>query len=395
MKISEEQFQSNINKIWIYELNKIFKKANSEIFNHYHDKGKKLKLQTPNFAIHGTDKKAWGTWNINERILSVSPQLIRSMPYEAVVHVVRHEMAHMIVSELWKCGDRVSPHGETFQSACALLGIESTSCSSPSYLMKFGKTNEKIVDKVKKLMALGESPNKNESERALSKAHELMRKHNIDNLKEEREYEFTVRPIGISLGKRTPNYMYSIGRIVSDFYFVKYISSYHFDENKWVNQRHFELFGKPENLDLAEYVFHFLYNQGQELWKEFKKVKKEEGFIVRGNTLVDPDGYYTSDNYSKSAFLEGVYSGYSAKLSLGNEKQKKDFEQCENYASLNELLRTSESKLDKSYNSKYNVKYSSRSAGSASGRSDGYQKGKSLQFRSGVGSSGKTGRITG
>ena len=44
---------------------------------------------------------------------------------------------------------------------------------------------------------------------------------------------------------------------------------YYYKDHK--SYRHMEIFGKPENLDLAEYVFHFLYNQGEIHWEKFKK----------------------------------------------------------------------------------------------------------------------------
>jgi len=390
MKVSEEEFQTNVNKFWIYELSLMFRKANLDLYNHYNQKNKFIQLKTPNFEII-TNNQYWGTWASKNRILGISEKLIRHFPYEAVEHVMRHEVAHMIVDEIWGVGNAVSPHGETFASACAILGIEPTSSDSSSYLMKFGKTNEKVVDKVKKLMALGESPNKNEAERALKKAYELMTKHNIKNIHDENSSQFNYRPIGIKCGKRTPSFMYDIGRIVDDFYYVKYIRSHHYDGRTGGTYKHFEIFGKPENLDLAEYVWHFLYNQGQILWEDFAIEKIKEGYKKKGDSLIDPDHDYWNrgDNYSKSSFLQGVYAGYSSKLRK-EQRENETHLDLENNSELNELIDISKSKLDKAYNKRYRVKRSSRSGSSANGHGDGYAKGKSMNIRSGVSSSGGT-----
>ena len=82
---------------------------------------------------------------------------------------------------------------------------------------------DKVASKIYKLLALGESSNKSESESAIAKAHELMAKYNITllDLPQDRRV-YTSRPVG-SIYNKVPSYINRLGRIVHDYYFVKYI----------------------------------------------------------------------------------------------------------------------------------------------------------------------------
>ena len=72
-------------------------------------------------------------------------------------------------------------------------------------------------------MALGESPHQSESEAAITKAHELMIKYNITimDLPSEKRVHIS-RPVGEIYGK-VPIYVKRLARIISNYYFVKYI----------------------------------------------------------------------------------------------------------------------------------------------------------------------------
>jgi hypothetical protein len=202
-EISEEQFLTEVNSIWIHKLYNIFIDARDEIWTALNKN-----LKKPNFEIINSTRK-WGTWCSTRNTMQINQKLLRHFPWEAVEHVVRHEMAHMIVSEIWKLGGQVAPHGDAFKKACKILDIPSTASDSASYLMEFGVTNEDVVRKVKKLMALSSSSNNNESTSAMAKAHKLMRKHNIKDVENTVDEMYVARPIGI-VGKSVPGYLRDI-----------------------------------------------------------------------------------------------------------------------------------------------------------------------------------------
>jgi hypothetical protein len=115
---------------------------------------------------------------------------------------------------------------------------------------------------------------------------------------------FVSRPIG-PLFKRWQSYMWSLGELLVDNYNVKCTRSHATNGTS-----HLELFGEPDNLDIAEYVGHALLNQAERL------------YTVHKNDLNRKNSYSYSygGRLSKRAFIEGLIHGYSQKLL----KDKKD-----------------------------------------------------------------------
>jgi hypothetical protein len=367
-----EHFEADISKVWIRRLDSEFRSANSLIEKHL-----KQRLETPQLKLVDVNSY-WGKWFPSTRTVALSLDLLRSHPWGATRYILRHEIAHMVVSEIFNMGD-LRTHGEAFTKACKILNIPDHCCASSEYLKKLGdKDSQNIVSKVKKLMALGESDNENESKLAMAKAHKLMMKHNLENLDEEsRNYHF--RPVGPSTG-RIPTYSYTISRIVREFYFVKTIimsrpSIEKTDKWGWTNyvkQSGYELFGTVENLDLAEYVFHFLWNQGELAWEEFKK-----------------DKTYIKGYYSKASFLSGFYNGYYQKLKDEKPNIEADSED-------GALIAKGDKILKEMFDKHYGKTRSIRSSGPTSGGYDsGKAAGSKLKFRQGVASGGSGTKMIG
>jgi hypothetical protein len=70
-----------------------------------------------------------------------------------------------------------------------------------------------------------------------------------------------------------------------------------------------EFFGTTDNLDVAEYVFHALLTQAEDLWNEYKTNHQEK-------YKNDPDYKYQNQHsrISKRAFMQGLVNGYTSKL---------------------------------------------------------------------------------
>lgn len=102
----------------------------------------------------------------------------------------------------------------------------------------------KITEKIKKLLALSDSPNKNEAEAALKKALLLMGRHSIadEDLKERKYHELLLWE-----GQRLHPCMVPVLIVVSEFN-VLVIKS----------RGRIRIFGTTENLEIARYVFEYL-----------------------------------------------------------------------------------------------------------------------------------------
>lgn len=257
-------------------------------------------MPPPNLSIEPKMTSKLGQWDEDRRLITLSGRLFENALWDDILATFKHELAHQIVSELFGIR-RAKPHGEAFSRACAILGI------SDARTRKVGKEQARsaIYERVRKLLALGQSDNANEAELALAKAHELCLKYNIEQQEHKSEYSF--RLVG-PLMRRVPSDMYRVANIVADFYFVQYICNrYRCLPGSDLPRQQFELYGTRENLDLAEYVFYYLLNQGELCWQRFKAVHR-----LRGRS-------------KRLSYLRGLYEGFSQKLErrhrdLRNEK---------------------------------------------------------------------------
>lgn len=352
-------------------------------------------LEIPTFRIDNTE--VWGQWMPKHNTISISLRLLRDYPWDSVVQTLKHEMAHMIVDEIFiKQGldDSGKAHGELFKKACEMMGIDGSRTTSHKEKMEYKLPDkEKIVSRVKKLMALGESNHKEEAQSAITKAHELMVKHNI-SLTEipDEDRRFVGRPVGHVM-KKVPTYVKTLTRLISDYYFVNAI--YMSKERKFgggrdIIERYVEFYGEPHNLDVAEYVFHFLLMEGEREWNKFQK-SNEYKDRLEGVTVdeYDDEYYYRTGNYrkkrraaySKVAFIDGVFDGFKEKLKTREELvlEQLDLEGNTLPIGVNDPL------LQEKYKNHYNPSSWGSSGGyGGGGFGAGRNIGKNLTIRSGV-----------
>ena len=119
----------------------------------------------------------------------MSENLIMSYPWSVTLQVLKHEMAHQYSYEVL---GQTDAHGEGFQAACALLGVlpQYRSCrivTAEVLAQLTGTENkmsegQKVLFRIEKLLALGESSNIHEAEAALKKASLLIEKYHLQQL---------------------------------------------------------------------------------------------------------------------------------------------------------------------------------------------------------------------
>lgn len=285
-----EAFQDSITSVWSKKLCYEFIKIAADVQQVL---GQTLK--TPMFRLNHSTSEL-GSWNAAESTLTISFYALDNYEWDVVVHILKHEMAHMIVSEIWGDIDTNGrAHGELFAKACDVLGIAAHRTFDPAHDCV---EKEKLVSRVQKLFALGESNFKEEADLAIKKAYELMARHNIVAAQlQDMERRFVARPVG-DLYLKMPFYIKKLAWLVRKHYFVECIINFLSVGGKHYN--FIEFFGEPHNVDVAEYVYHFLLLEGERHWQSFSVVK-------------------ASRDYTKSAFLEGFYSGFAVSLQAERE----------------------------------------------------------------------------
>jgi len=364
------EFKANSNKIWINKLVGEYYTINAT-FSRY---AKNIALSTPNFRIDNLGAGKWGQWNPTNRVISLHEDLFKFYPWTAVIHVLKHEFAHQIVSEHFKMDDFVS-HSEAWERACKMVNVDPNVTASYSFLMNDSNhIYDKMGLRIQKLMALGESSFKGESESALTKAYELMERYKIRVArKQEPGKTFISRPLGV-LFRKMPNYVWAIGRLLNEFYNVRYIQMHHYDE-KYRHMKYIEIFGEPHHLEIAEYVFYFVIFEAERQWEEFKQSKD----FVKGV-------------HGKIAWIREFINGFWRKLQDQQCKMKKRIETIEE--ACQSLVVQYDQILEGRYRSNYpNMKHISTITTRYRSGTGGYEAGQKTNLRTAVRGGSSNGKM--
>jgi hypothetical protein len=168
-----------------------------------------------------------------------------------------------------------------------------------------GNSHDRIMIRIRKLLALGESGNRHEAESALSKARHLIRKFNVDLSSTDPDSDF----ISVFVGEprlRHRREDYTLARLLVDEFsvFGIWINAYVLDRGKM--GRVFEISGRPVHVKTAVYAWHFITRHIDRAWAEYNLDK----------------GLNRS---RKTDFATGLIGGFKSTLSEANaETQKKD-----------------------------------------------------------------------
>lgn len=233
-----------------------------------------LALQTPAFEITESGRQ-YGSWQAAPRIIRLSVNLITGHSWDVTCMVLKHEMAHQICAERFH--EANAGHGPLFQKACDLLGLpapfrlaagdlpDSAAASRPT-----NQQTEKgrvFIRRIGKLLALAGSTNEHEAALAMKKASQLMTRHNLQQVQDKTQSGF--RSLIINSGsKRLEAWQQKICAILLRFFYVKVVTASLY--NPLLNTQHktIELFGRQENVEIAEYCYAFLAGQLRSLWQQ-------------------------------------------------------------------------------------------------------------------------------
>ena len=268
--------------------------------------GVRDKIRSPLFSLQGM-KDRWGTWHKEKREISLSRDLVFHHSWCAVREVLLHEMAHQLADEvLGACAE--PPHGPKFQEACRELRANPRASGQyPTLDQRLSREwtdgKDKILSRVKKLMALAESPNRYEAEAAMTKAHGLIAKYNIDLLHRGLRQEYVSVFVGPA-ALRHPLEDYCLANLLQDFYFVQgiWVPAYVVEKGKM--GRVLEISGTFNNIRWASYVHDFVRHFIRTQWNKYNR--------RRGLSRA-----------RQTDFATGIIEGFRSKLeSLGKEEER-------------------------------------------------------------------------
>jgi hypothetical protein len=244
-----------------------------------------------------------GYWSDEKNELALSRSLVMNGSWDDVREVLFHEMAHQYATQVLGVVNAPS-HGPAFKKACRLLRANSKASGSFRPLHdtlqdNAIRENDKILIRIKKLMSLAESQNRHEAESAMTKAHLLIKKYNVDLMRETSHRNF----ISIFVGTpalRHHREAYHLANLLQTFYFIQglWVSTYVLEKGKM--GRVFEISGTVSNINIASYVYDFVTTYIHSQWNRYNVLKR-------------------LNRYRKTDFAVGIIEGFCNKLKAGKQ----------------------------------------------------------------------------
>jgi hypothetical protein len=204
-----------------------------------------------------------GEWRPASREIRLSRRLAFDGPWLALVEVLKHEMAHQYAHEVLKAVDETA-HGPAFREVCRRMGVDA---AAAGVVPATASDADRILRKIRGLLALADSPNLHEAQAAMEAAQRLMLRHNLAALDAAEARTFAVRQLGRPRLRHSTAERVLAG-ILATHFFVRAIWIPAFVVDRARSGRVLEISGTAENLDLAEYVHAWLRETADRLWRE-------------------------------------------------------------------------------------------------------------------------------
>ncbi|MDJ0841290.1 MAG: DUF2786 domain-containing protein [Acidobacteriota bacterium] len=217
------------------------------------------RLKRPVFSI-SEGRGVLGSWDRSTRTLSISTYLLMNFSILEILETLKHEMAHQFADEILDADKdpAETAHGGRFRYACDRLGI-----SHSSRLATKGQVPP-ILAKIRKLLALAESPNVHEAEAAMTRARALMERYELDL--GVRDHDFCYAYLGFPRKQKSSVERF-IASVLLRFFGVELVwvpsSLLHPERRVWL----IEICGTSAALEVAEYVYDYLRLELELLWR--------------------------------------------------------------------------------------------------------------------------------
>lgn len=237
-----------------------------------------------------------GTWERATRTITLSTPWVITARWGQVVEVLKHEIAHQYVDEVLGVRDE-GPHGAAFQRVCARMGVDAAAAGEPEVE---DPEISKLLRRIRKLLALADSPNPHEAEAAARRAQRLLLEHDLAAVQSGEARRYRSREVGTPKGRIDAHERLLAG-LITRFFFVDavWVPAYLPEEARYGQV--LELIGSPENLDVAEWVHGFVLATAASAWDRYRATSGAVGGQRR-------------------RFLSGVMTGFSEQLAAGKRE---------------------------------------------------------------------------
>ena len=252
----------------------------------------KLKLYQPQIEITQA-KHYFACWLSAIKMIRIAEHLILNHDWDTVIQVFKHEIAHQIVdASAGYQSETEKDHGPLFRQACARIGVPpgfaKAAADLPGGIADWQSVvtpnSERLLRKVAKLLALAGSGNEHEALLAMERVQAIYEKYQLSRIANNQPGEYIYRIINPKK-KRLQHCHYKICSILTEHFFVQIVYAHLYDPQVCESHKTIELFGTPENVVMAEYVYYFLLRQVQALWQTYRRDKNLSVLFKRSYSM--------------------------------------------------------------------------------------------------------------
>lgn len=126
--------------------------------------------------------------------------------------------------------------------------------------------DKKVVETIKKLLALAGSCNEHEAKLAMVKANEFLTRHNL-SLQDVESAEFNYGKSILTESRKAAAESKFVLAILNEFFFITTVKS----RNRKQGFTTIYLLGEEVNVKVAEFTYSFLLSKFKDLWKTYQK----------------------------------------------------------------------------------------------------------------------------
>ena len=251
---------------------------------------RRVKLLPPVLRLSKSASRL-GAWTGEKREISLSSAFIAGHDWPVVLQVFKHEMAHQLCEELWH--EAQAGHGAGFRKACQLLGVEAPFQRARVDLadglqeaLRQSRLNsnaeERLHQRIRKLLALAASDNEHEAGLALARASALLSHHRLDAAALSGGNCFSHE--SINTGQQLlPRYRSAICSLLLEHFAVRVIIASSYDQHRNIVLKTVELLGRSQDVAIARHCYHFLEERLATLWRAQRQRFSGQGQRARSS----------------------------------------------------------------------------------------------------------------
>lgn len=251
---------------------------------------RRIKLLPPVLRLSKSASRL-GTWSNEKREICLSSLFIAENGWPVVLQVFKHEMAHQLCAELWQQAQ--AGHGKSFHKACQILAVDAPFRKAgvdlaeglPEALRSRQGQNsaeERLHQRIRKLLALAASDNEHEAGLALSRASALLARHRLDAATLSGQNSFCHESINTGR-QRLPRYRSAICSLLLEHFAVRVIIARTYDQHRNIELKTVELLGRSQDVAIARHCYHFLEERLPALWRAQGRCFSGQGSRARNS----------------------------------------------------------------------------------------------------------------